>query len=102
MKSYSILLYHDLLEPETWYGVVPAVPGVISDGDSQLQALQMTTEALELMLEYCLESGQMLPKDSFDLELAKQHVLAFFESSAELEFVVKSVNVRFEVSTVAA
>ena len=89
MKSYSVLLYRNQLEPETWYGVVPAIPAAISDGDSLIHALEMTTEALEVLLEYRLECDLPLPADSFDLEVAKQNALALFDTGTKLEFVVQ-------------
>ena len=102
MKSYSVLLYRNQLEPETWYGIVPAIPAALSDGDSLTHALEMTTEALEVLLEYRLECDLPLPLDSFDLETAKENARALFDVGTELEFVVQQVKLRFEVNSVAA
>ncbi len=101
MKTYTLLLYRETLEPRTWYGVVPAVRGVLSDGDSLEEAVQMTTDALEGMLEAMLEQGESLPSDAFDLETAKRWAEELFAGSA-LEFLTRQAKVKIGVNAIAA
>jgi antitoxin HicB len=100
MRTYTILLYRDPNEG-VWYGKVPAVLGVFSDGDTREEAIANTTEALEAMLEFLIEDGQVLPQDAFDLETAKRDATELIEG-VTLEFDTHQVRIHARVDTVAA
>ena len=104
MNTYTLLLYrnpHDPDEPHAWYGIVPAVRGVISDGDSLEEAVTMTTDALEGMLEVILEHRQALPENIFDLAAAKQWASELFGDVA-LEFETREAKIKIGVNALAA
>ena len=104
MKTYTLLLYrnpHDPDDPQAWYGIVPAVQGVLSDGDSLDEAVTMTTDALEGMLEVILERGHALPENTFDLAAAKQWASELFGDVA-LEFETKEAKIKIGVNALAA
>lgn len=70
MRSFTIVIFQDQTEPDVWYGAVPAVRGVHSNGTTRDQALQMTTLALEGTLELFFELGLVIPPDLTNLEPA--------------------------------
>lgn len=52
------------LEPEGGYTVtVPALPGLVTYGETLEEARDMVKEAIELYLEDLLESGELIPED---------------------------------------
>jgi predicted RNase H-like HicB family nuclease len=83
MQTYTVLVFQDPNEPTFWLGCVPAVPAAKSQGDSFEHALEMTQEALELVLEHELEHGQKLPADVSDLERMIAETRSRFELPAE-------------------
>jgi predicted RNase H-like HicB family nuclease len=105
MQTYTVLLFQDRKEPTFWIGCVPAVPAAMSQGDSFEHALEMTQEALELVLEHDLEQGQKLPPDLSNLETAMAVTRERFELPAEatlhLAKLSIAVSVQAEVSVAA-
>ena len=70
MRTYTVLAFQDPDDPNTWIGCVPAVPAAMSQGEGLEHALEMTQEALELVLEDYVDTGKPFPLDVTDLELA--------------------------------
>jgi antitoxin HicB len=61
------LTYTVVLEPQPDGGftvVVPALPEVVTEGDSEDQALRMAKDAIRLALEYRRDNGLEIPKDA--------------------------------------
>jgi predicted RNase H-like HicB family nuclease len=105
MQTYTVLIFQDPNEATFWIGCVPAVPAAMSQGDSFEHALEMTQEALELVLEHNLEQGQTLPTDSINLERAMIETRERFELPAETTLhqarLSVGVSVQAEVSVAA-
>ena len=58
--------YSVVLEPQEGGGftvVVPALPEVVTEGDSEEEALQMVKEAIRAVLEYRRDHGMPIPSD---------------------------------------
>lgn len=56
-----------ILEPQPSGGftvLVPALPEVITEGDTEEEALAMAKEAIELALEYRRDNGMEIPSDT--------------------------------------
>ena len=49
---------------EGFVAAVPALPGCVSQGDTREDALRNIREAIELYLEDCRESGDLIPSES--------------------------------------
>jgi antitoxin HicB len=47
---------------------VPALPGAGSQGETVDEALEMTREAIELMIEALMEDGKPVPEDADAIE----------------------------------
>ncbi|UCH27903.1 MAG: type II toxin-antitoxin system HicB family antitoxin [Trueperaceae bacterium] len=63
-KEYT---YTVILEPQEEGGftvLVPALPEVVTEGDSADEALAMAREAIELALEYRRDHGLDIPADT--------------------------------------
>jgi antitoxin HicB len=61
-RRYTILLYPD--EEQGGYTVlVPALPGVVTEGDTLEEALAMAKEAIELHIEGLLAGGKPVPEE---------------------------------------
>jgi antitoxin HicB len=61
------LTYTVVLEPQPDGGftvTVPALPEVVTEGDSEEEALRMAEDAIRLALEYRKDHGLDIPKDS--------------------------------------
>jgi antitoxin HicB len=61
------LTYTVVLEPQPGGGftvLVPALPEVVTEGDTENEALAMATEAIELALDYRRDNGLEIPKDA--------------------------------------
>lgn len=61
MRSHT---YSVILEPAEEGGFtvhVPALPEVVTEGDTVEEALAMAKEAIEVVLEHRLERGQPIP-----------------------------------------
>jgi antitoxin HicB len=59
--------YTVVLEPQPEGGftvLVPALPEVVTEGDSEQEALAMAEEAIRLALDYRKENGLEIPEDS--------------------------------------
>lgn len=64
MTRYSFTI---ILEPQEEGGftvLVPALPEVITQGDSEGEALEMAREAIELALEYRRDHDMAIPTDT--------------------------------------
>lgn len=62
--SYS---YSVILEPQEGGGftvLVPALPEVVTEGDTEQEALANVEEAIRAILEYRREQGMMPPSDA--------------------------------------
>lgn len=62
--SYS---YSAILEPQEGGGftvLVPALPEVVTEGDTEQEALANVAEAIRAILEYRLEQGMTPPSDA--------------------------------------
>jgi predicted RNase H-like HicB family nuclease len=105
MQTYTVLVFQDPNEPTFWLGCVPAIPAAMSQGDSFEHALEMTQEALELVLEHDLEQGQTLPSDMNNLEQAIAQTRERFELPTETTLhqakLSIAVSVQAEVSVAA-
>jgi predicted RNase H-like HicB family nuclease len=105
MQTYTVLVFQDPNEPTFWLGCVPAVPAAMSQGDSFEHALEMTQEALELVLEHDLEQGQAWPTDSMNLEQAMTETRERFELPSDVAIrqakLSVAVSVQAEVSVAA-
>jgi antitoxin HicB len=56
-----------ILEPQPSGGytvLVPALPEVVTEGDTEAEALAMAKEAIELALEYRRDHGMEIPDDT--------------------------------------
>ena len=61
------LTYTVVLEPQAEGGftvVVPALPEVVTEGDTEDEALRMAEEAIRLALDYRKDHGLAIPKDA--------------------------------------
>lgn len=61
-RDYSVIL-----EPQEGGGftvLVPALPEVVTEGETEEEALLMAEEAISLALEYRHEHGLPIPKDA--------------------------------------
>ncbi|HEX9835323.1 MAG TPA: type II toxin-antitoxin system HicB family antitoxin [Alphaproteobacteria bacterium] len=61
------LTYTVVLEPQPEGGftvLVPALPEVVTEGDTEEEALRMAIEAIELALDYRRDKGLDIPKDA--------------------------------------
>ena len=61
------LEYTVILEPQPEGGftvLVPALPEVVTEGETEDEALRMAAEAVRLALDYRKENGLEIPKDS--------------------------------------
>jgi antitoxin HicB len=61
--------YTVILEPAEEGGFVvrvPALPEIVTEGDTEEEALAMAQDAIELVLESRLERGELIPDDMGD------------------------------------
>ena len=61
------LTFTVVLEPQLEGGftvLVPALPEVVTEGDTEDEALRMATDAIRLALDYRRDNGLEIPKDS--------------------------------------
>ncbi len=59
---YTVLVHPDR-EDGGFFATVPAVPGVVGQGETADEALRDTRESLSLMLDYLAEEGKEAPPD---------------------------------------
>jgi predicted RNase H-like HicB family nuclease len=64
--SYTVIVYK--AEEGGFWTDVPALPGTGSQGDTLEEAIEMTKEAVELMLETLAEDGKPIPEDVEPIE----------------------------------
>lgn len=68
--EYTTLKYTVILspQPEGGYTVtVPALPAVITEGDTVEECLAMAEEAIDLYIESLTERGKPIPEETADL-----------------------------------
>ena len=61
------LTFSVVLEPQPEGGftvLVPALPEVVTEGDTEDEALRMAAEAIRLALDYRRDNGLEIPEDS--------------------------------------
>ena len=61
------LTYSVVLEPQPEGGfsvLVPAIPEVVTEGDTEENALRMAEEAIRLALDYRRDNGLDIPEDA--------------------------------------
>ncbi len=61
------LTYSVVLEPQPEGGfsvLVPAIPEVVTEGDTEEDALRMAEEAIRLALDYRRDNGLDIPEDA--------------------------------------
>ena len=64
-ENYSFSV---ILEPQQQGGftvLVPALPEVVTEGDSELEALANAEEAIRAVLDYRREQGLVIPSDAY-------------------------------------
>jgi predicted RNase H-like HicB family nuclease len=79
MRTYTVLAFQDPDDPNIWIGCVPVVPSAMSEGQGLEHTLEMTQEALELVLEDYVDTGMPLPADVTDLDRAIAETRERFE-----------------------
>lgn len=65
-RIYTVVVHK--AEEGGYWTAVPALPGAGSQGESVEEALEMTKEAIELMLEALTEDGKPIPDDVDPIE----------------------------------
>ncbi len=60
-RTYSVIL--EPLEEGGFVVHVPALPEVVTEGDTEADALAMAKEAIELAVEYRLSQGEDVPTE---------------------------------------
>ena len=60
--QYAIILHHD---PEAggYTVTVPALPGLVTEGDTLEEALAMAKEAIQLYIESLVANGEPVPEE---------------------------------------
>lgn len=61
-RRYTILLYPDA-EQGGYTVLVPALPGVVTEGDTLEEAMAMAKEAIELHIEGLIADGEPVPEE---------------------------------------
>lgn len=68
-RRYTIVLYPD--EEQGGYTVlVPALPGVVTEGNTLEEAIAMAREAIELHIEGLIADGEPVPQEDTPPETA--------------------------------
>jgi predicted RNase H-like HicB family nuclease len=61
MRKFTVIL---ILEDDgRWTAEVPSLPGCVTWGNTQQQALERIKEAIELYLEVLINDGKPIPED---------------------------------------
>ncbi len=68
--EYSVIVHN--AEEGGYWTEVPALPGAGSQGETVEEALEMTREAVELMLEALAEDGKPIPEDIDAVEVVSK------------------------------
>ena len=66
MRTYTVIVYR--AEEGGYWTDVPSLPSVGSQGETVEEALEMTREAIELMIEVLTEDGKPIPEDEDAIE----------------------------------
>jgi antitoxin HicB len=72
MQTYTIIL--EPMEEGGFLVRVPALPEVVTGGDTVDEALAMAKEAIELVLESRLERGEDIPKEVGKTQIRRRAV----------------------------
>ncbi len=62
MRHYTILLHPDKEQGGYWVSV-PALPGILTQGDTLEEAIAMAREAISLHLRGMIADGDEIPED---------------------------------------
>lgn len=62
-RTYTVVLEEDA-EVGGYTVTVPALPGVVTEGDTVEQALAMAREAIELYIETLTSLGEAIPEEA--------------------------------------
>ena len=62
MRHYTILLHPDKEQGGYWVSV-PALPGILTQGDTLEEAIAMAREAIELHIRGMIRDGEEIPED---------------------------------------
>ncbi len=62
MRHYTILLHPDKEQGGYWVSV-PALPGILTQGDSLEEAIAMAREAIALHIRGMIRDGEEIPED---------------------------------------
>jgi antitoxin HicB len=73
--SYTVLLEPDA-ESGTWTVTVPALPGVVTQGDSVDGAIVQARDAIRLHIEGLIADGEQVPEERERPQLATVQVAA--------------------------
>ena len=73
MRRYTVLLTQDP-EDGGYTVTVPALPGCVTEGDTQEEALENAKDAIRLYLEDVEASGEPVPEEEAPPELATVEV----------------------------
>ncbi len=61
-RHYTVVLYPDL-EEGGYTVLVPALPGVVTEGETLEEAMAMAKEAIELHIEGMIADGEPVPEE---------------------------------------
>lgn len=94
MKKYEKLFYPVVFHPEEvgYSTSVPSIDGCFSQGDDMNEAVEMTQDAIGLMLEDYFESGKAVPRPL----VPNDHILSEGEFFVMVEFDELSYRKRHE------
>lgn len=67
-----VILYQD--EDNYWIAECPSLPGYISQGDTEQEAIENIKEAIELYIESLVAHGEPVPDDPAHMRLVQVHI----------------------------
>ena len=70
MKEFTVVIHPD--EDGGFWTEVPALPGCGSQGDSLEEAIEMTRDAIEGVLEMLNDYGEPIPEDNGEMVVKVQ------------------------------
>jgi len=75
VAEYSYTVLFEPAEEGGYVAFCPALPGLVSEGDTYEEAREHVTEAIEGYLESLVKDGQPMPPDkNIALEPVKEHI----------------------------
>jgi len=76
LYKFSVVIKPTVENKETYYQVqVPALPEIVTYGDSLEEAIYMAQDALELVVLSRLEDGENIPADKKPVSIVKNAVI---------------------------